>query len=49
MLEIPNICYILKSWGFKDVKYDIPMPIELVPTMQKKALYVVISGEIPEN
>ena len=36
MLEIPNICYILKSWGFKDVKYDIPMPIELVPTMQKK-------------
>ena len=36
MLEIPNICYILKSWGFKDVKYDIPMPIELVPTTQCK-------------
>ena len=43
---------------FKDVKYDIPMcqchstrpqPILLVPTIQKKALYVIISAEIPEN
>ena len=45
MLERPNVCYIFKSWGFKDVKYEIPMcqshstcpqPIPLVPTMQKK-------------
>ena len=58
MLERPNVCYIFKSWGFKDVKYEIPMcqshstrpqPIQLVPTMQKNALYVIISGEIPEN
>ena len=50
--------YFLKGWGFKDVKYDIPMCqshstrpqfIQLVTTMQKKALYVIISGEIPEN
>ena len=43
---------------FKDVKYDIPMcqshstqpqPIQLVPTMQKKALYVIITVQIPEN
>ena len=26
-----------------------PQPIQLVPTMQKKALYVIISAEIPEN
>ena len=45
ILEIPNICYILESWGFKDVKYDIPMcqshstrpqPIQLVPAIAKK-------------
>ena len=54
----PTYAIFLKSWGFKDVKYDIPMcqyhstrpqPIQLVPTMQKKALYVIISAEIPEN
>ena len=58
MLENPTYAIYLKSRGFKDVKYDIPMrqyhptrpqPIHLVPTMQKKALYVIISGEIPEN
>ena len=41
----PTYAIFLKSWGFKDVKYDIPMcqshstrpqPIQLVPTMQKK-------------
>ena len=26
-----------------------PQSIQLVLTMQKKALYVIISGEIPEN
>ena len=26
-----------------------PQHIKLVPTMQKKALYVIISGETPEN
>ena len=48
----PTYAIFLKSWVFKDVKYDIPMcqyhstrpqPIQLVPTMQKKALYVIIS------
>ena len=52
MLQSPNIyALFLKSWGFKDVKYDIfpcVNPIQLVPTM-KKALYVFISSEIPEN
>ena len=42
MLQSPNIYAIfLKSWGFKDVKYDIfpcVNPIQLVPTMQKKGL-----------
>ena len=47
MLERPNVCYIFKSWGFKDVKYEIPMcqshstrhqPIQLVPTIQKSSL-----------
>ena len=47
MHERPNICIFLKSWVFKDVKYDIPMcqyhstrpqPIQLVPTMQKISL-----------
>ena len=41
----PTYAIFLKSWVFKDVKYDIPMcqyhstrpqPIQLVPTMQKK-------------
>ena len=41
----PRNAIFLKSWVFKDVKYDIPMcqyhstrpqPIQLVPTMQKK-------------
>ena len=53
----PNMCYILKSWGFKDVKYDIlmcqshstlPQPIQLVPTMQKSSLPIIL-GEIPES
>ena len=44
-LKDPTYAIFLKSWGFKDVKYDIPMcqshstrpqPIQLVPTMQKK-------------
>ena len=43
----PTYAIFLKSWGFKDVKYDIPMcqshstrphPIQLVPTMQKSSL-----------
>ena len=47
--------YFLKSWVFKDVRYDIPMcqyrstrplSIQLVLTMQK-ALYVITSAEIP--
>ena len=48
MLERPKTYAIfLKSWGFKDVKFDIPMcqshstrpqPIQLVPTMQKSSL-----------
>ena len=25
MLERPIMCYIYKSTGFKDIKYDIPM------------------------
>ena len=57
-MKDPTYAIFLKSWVFKDVKYDIPMcqchstrpqPIQLVPTMQKKALYVIISAEIPEN
>ena len=41
----PTYAIFLKSWVFKDVKYDIPVcqyhstrpqPIQLVPTMQKK-------------
>ena len=41
----PTYAIFLKSWWFKDVKYDVPMsqyhstrpqPIQLVPTMQKK-------------
>ena len=44
-LKDPTYAIFLKSWGFKDVKNDIPMcqyhstrpqPIQLVPTMQKK-------------
>ena len=44
-LKDPTYAIFLKSWGFKDVKYDIlmcqshstrPQPIQLVPTMQKK-------------
>ena len=43
----PTYAIFLKSWVFKDVKYDIPMcqyhstrpqPIQLVPTMQKSSL-----------
>ena len=57
-LKYPTFAIFFKSWGFKDVKYDIPMcqyhstrpqPFQLVPTMQKKALYVIISVQIPEN
>ena len=45
MLQNPTYAIFLKSWGFKDVKYDIPLyqshstrpqPIQLAPTMQKK-------------
>ena len=37
MLERPNIYAIfLKRWGFKDVKYDIPQPMQLASTKQKK-------------
>ena len=41
----PTYAIFLESWGFRDVKYDIPMcqyhsnrpqPIQLVATMQKK-------------
>ena len=44
-MKDPKYAIFFKSWGFKDVKYDIPMcqyhstrpqPIQLVPTMQKK-------------
>ena len=44
-LKDPTYAIFLKSWGFRDVKCDIPMcqyhstrpqPIQLVPTMQKK-------------
>ena len=40
----------LKSCGFKDVKYDIPMCHVLIPfnsaPHRKKALYVIISSKI---
>ena len=44
-LKDPTYAIFLKSWGFKDVEFDIPMcqshstrpqPIQLVLTMQKK-------------
>ena len=56
-LRDPTYAIFFKIW-IEDVKYDIPMcqshstrpqPIQLVPTMRKKTLYVIISGEIPEN
>ena len=49
----PIYAIFLKRWGFKDVKYDIP--IQLGPRsfnfspQCKKSLYNIISGEIPEN
>ena len=38
----------LKSWGFKDVKYDIPMcqSHSTRPYNEKRTLYVIFSGEI---
>ena len=41
--QMPGATYAIyfKSWGFKDVKYDIPMR-QYHPTRP-------ISGEIPEN
>ena len=54
-LSLPSLLYFWKAegpqWEFKDVKYDIPCvnSIQLVPTMEKKDLYVIIFGEISEN
>ena len=49
----PTYAIFFKSWGFKDVKYVNaiqlgPSPFNSSPQC-KKALYVIISGEIPEN
>ena len=57
MVELQNICkknveqknaVFFKSWGFKDVKYDLPM-CKSHSTQPQPIQCVIISGEIPEN
>ena len=39
-MKDPTYAIFLKSWGFKDVKYDIPIQLGT------SHLYVIILGEI---
>ena len=47
MLERPNICYILGKLGVQGCQ--ICQSHSTRPQFKKKALYVIISGEFPEN
>ena len=54
----PIYAIIVKSWVFKDVKYDIPMcqyhstwpqPIQVVPTKQKKLFTLSFQKKNPKS
>ena len=52
MLERPNICYIFEKLGVQGCQIYMTFPMcqshSTRPHNAKKALYVIISGEIPE-
>ena len=49
MLVRPNIYYIFEKLAMSNMTFPYVNPIQLCPTKQKRALYVIISGKIPEN